>query len=101
MNVAIDQQIAGVVLTWCLVNWQALLLVALYLAGFLAMVRPWRRRPRVVCEGRQMQVECSWCGSVMTAGRQPVSHGICPPCLAEELEKIEGEEAEKEKLQRN
>jgi len=29
-----------------------------------------------------MQVECSWCHTVMTFGTVPVSHGICSGCIA-------------------
>jgi photoactive yellow protein len=32
-----------------------------------------------------LQVVCAWCGSVIRAGDQPVSHGICPACIAVEL----------------
>lgn len=30
-----------------------------------------------------LHVECSWCKDVLREGdrAQPVSHGICPPCL--------------------
>lgn len=28
--------------------------------------------------------DCAWCGVVILAGREPVSHGICPQCLSEQ-----------------
>jgi len=31
------------------------------------------------------QRECAWCGIILQFGREPVSHGICPLCHANEL----------------
>lgn len=32
-----------------------------------------------------LQVLCAWCGSLIRAGQEPTSHGICPACIAFEL----------------
>jgi len=34
------------------------------------------------------KVVCAWCKRVITDGVEPVSHGICPGCLAGQLEKL-------------
>lgn len=35
-----------------------------------------------------MMAVCSWCSVIMRPGREPVTHGICPACAAEELRKL-------------
>ena len=35
-----------------------------------------------------MRKLCSWCGSLIQAGHEPVSHGICSGCLAEQRQKM-------------
>ena len=30
----------------------------------------------------RLKVVCAWCGKTMHDGVEPVSHGICRPCLA-------------------
>lgn len=34
---------------------------------------------------------CSYCGKVYRDGRLPFSHGICPECYTEQINKIRGE----------
>ncbi len=39
-----------------------------------------------------LRVVCSWCGAVIAEGNGhngPVSHGICPTCLAAQLKDLE------------
>lgn len=31
-------------------------------------------------QGQALKVVCSWCATVLRAGVEPVSHGICTPC---------------------
>jgi len=31
---------------------------------------------------------CAWCKKVLTDGDEPVTHGICPACLAEQIAQI-------------
>ena len=42
------------------------------------------------------KVVCAWCGMVMAFGEEPVSHGICPECAAQE-EANEKHRAERER----
>lgn len=39
---------------------------------------------RILSE-RILRLDCSWCDRVIREGSGPVSHGICPDCLAREL----------------
>lgn len=38
-----------------------------------------------------IRVECSWCSGVISPGREPVSHGICPACAKEYFGFSEGD----------
>ena len=51
-----------------------------------------RRRRRWQPAYRGHRVECSWCGWVMRGGFEPASHGCCPECLQEQLQKITTED---------
>lgn len=45
-----------------------------------------------------LAVDCVWCGVPLQLGREPVSHGICPLCMANELGiSIEALQAERAK----
>ena len=39
--------------------------------------------PRSLFAPTPIRVECSWCGGVISAGREPASHGICERCALE------------------
>lgn len=42
--------------------------------------------PHLLPSGKAgLQVLCAWCGSLIRAGQEPTSHGICPACIALEL----------------
>ena len=38
------------------------------------------------------KVVCAWCGALVRAGREPVSHGICEHCLAIQNTALDREE---------
>lgn len=38
-------------------------------------------------EPTPMRCECSWCGTVIRPGSEPVSHSICAQCAAEHFPK--------------
>lgn len=67
---------------------------AMLLSGW--RLRYWSERLPYKWAARKapLHTVCSWCSVVITYGRQPVSHGICPPCavrmrMEEELERAE------------
>lgn len=35
-----------------------------------------------------MKVVCSWCDKTLREGSEPVSHGICEPCMATVIAQI-------------
>jgi len=35
------------------------------------------------------RIECAWCRAVMRGGCEPVSHGICDRCKAEQLGQVQ------------
>jgi uncharacterized CHY-type Zn-finger protein len=37
---------------------------------------------------RPHKVVCAWCKKVLSEGREPISHGICPECKAEMKKEI-------------
>ena len=35
-----------------------------------------------------LRAVCSWCGTLIREGVEPISHGMCPPCADKMLEQI-------------
>ena len=47
-------------------------------------------------EGRTIEVQqrvCAWCNTVMREGTKPATHGMCPKCLEEHIQILEGQKS--------